>query len=527
VSDVQASVWTPDLATELAVIPNRKGLTWQDPLNSPGMGSLAVPYDDPAAQYLKDRNIVRLWYQGDYRYAYRIQKPKNVVVDVNGEADRWLTAAGPGVMSILGDAALFPEYGLVRQSGAERAFSFASASGNWYVSSEWVAPLGVVFTSDTGVRAGNPKDWPDKGASWIWDTSPTTNDTAGKVVYFRSSFSLSATTDLTIFATADNYFELYLDGQQILASDLTDPYTWQRTSSYPTTLAAGTHLLAARVTNEPIRTTSNPAGFLCAVATVNTSGQPQTIIRHTDTSNWLCRPEGSAPPGWHAAQVLATFVSEAQARSSNWKSLGALTIGFTPTTDTAGNAWTDLLNRTFTVGTKGVDLVTQLCEQGIDIAVSPSLAVQAWKQRGTDKSTGANPVVLRPALNLKQYEVETDLAIVTHLLVRTPNGWVEVAASNEATDGRCEDLLDLGNASSDAQATSQAQSTFTDIGQPLLTHTATCLPVAGATPYVDFGLGDTVLAPDGAGAAVAARVMTISVTEDDKGDVSFVPELYK
>lgn len=523
---VFASVWTPDLSEMLAPIPNRKGITWLDPLNGPGSGSLQVPADDPAAAYLKDRNLVRFHYAGDYRYAFRIQNPSNVVVG-DRASDRWLSVAGPGVMSMLNDAVLYPEYGLSRASLDERAFSFASAISDWYVSSEWVAPEGVGWTVDTSSRAGDPSGWPDHSAQWIWDTDPDGDSPDFKVVYFRSTFTLTANTIVVINATADNFYELYLNGEQILFSGYDDPWTWQRLGEYSVALPAGTYLLAARVMNA-FRGIGNldinPAGFICSVA-VSVNGKPGTVLRRTDTTHWLCRPEGTTPPAWRAAQVLHAFISEAQFRGVD--AVAALTEDFTPAVDSNGDPWTDSVDRTFTVGTKGLDMVEQLTELSIDVAVGADLVVHAWTQRGTDKSVGGNPVVLRPALNLKGYRVATDLAITTRLLVRTPNGWVEAAASNEGADGRVEDMLQLGNASSDVQATRQAHAAFGDVAHPVITFEATCLPVPGATPYVDFDNGDFVLAPDGAGSAARLRVMSISVSEDEKGAVTFVPELYE
>lgn len=523
-----ASVWTSDLATQLALIPNRKGVTWQDPLNGAGQGSLQVPYDDPAANYLTNRNIVRFWWAGDYRYAYRIKQPTNVAVDQNGEADRWLTVAGPGVLDTLNDAVLYPEGGLSRNASDQRAFTFASAISDWYISAEWVAPTGVAWTADTTARAGYPKDWPDPTADWIWDTSPETTDTDLKVVYFRSDFTLAADSPVCIYATADNFFDLYLNGQLIISSDITDTLTWRRTSKYTANLPAGTYTLAARVQNaaKAWSTQANPAAFLCTVAETTSVGVLTTVVRRTDTTNWLCRPEGSTPPGWAAAQILKTFVEEAQARTVG--SLTPVTFDFTATNDTDGNAWTDVADRSFAVGTtKGLDLVQQLTELAIDVQMGPDLVLHAWKHRGTDKSTGAGQVVLRPALNLKQLQLATQLGITTSLLVRTPSGWIELASSNVVTDGRYEDCLSLGNAGSDVQATAQATAAFDDISEPVTTFTAACIPVAGATPYVDFDNGDTVLAPDGAGGSVALRVMGLTVTEDSNtGVVSFVPELY-
>lgn len=51
------------------------------------------------------------------------------------------------------------------------------------------------------------------------------------------------------------------------------------------------------------------------------------------------------------------------------------------------------------------------------------------------------------------------------------------------------------------------------------------LPTAGAVPYDDYAVGDTVQAPTSAGGEGAQRVVGLTVTETDDGEVRYSPEL--
>lgn len=113
-----------------------------------------------------------------------------------------------------------------------------------------------------------------------------------------------------------------------------------------------------------------------------------------------------------------------------------------------------------------------------------------------------------------------------YLLVRDANGFFTVEdAGSQATYGVRQSLLSLANVTSRLEATAVAQATLATMSQP---HVATGMGIeptgTGDNPYVDFGVGDYVTAPDETGTS-SQRVVSITVVEDENGEATFAPEL--
>ena len=117
--------------------------------------------------------------------------------------------------------------------------------------------------------------------------------------------------------------------------------------------------------------------------------------------------------------------------------------------------------------------------------------------------------------------------IVNTLLVQYATGYLTVDdAASVALYGRKEGFLKLGGVLSPDEATVAADAVLAFAAYPRETTTAGIEPVSGADqPYVGFGVADYVTAPDADGGTSSQRVMSITVAEDDNGEVTFAPEL--
>lgn len=118
--------------------------------------------------------------------------------------------------------------------------------------------------------------------------------------------------------------------------------------------------------------------------------------------------------------------------------------------------------------------------------------------------------------------------IVTALLVKWSNGWHEIARPAAiAAHGRKEGLLGLGAVQSLAEVATVAGRQLEIFGDPRTEIACDLAPVdAGDTPYVAFGVGDTVMVPDVGGRPPSReRVQAITVAMDDDGIVTYAPEL--
>lgn len=182
----------------------------------------------------------------------------------------------------IGDVSKQPVRWFQRSSGSfydEGILTAADYDDSW-----WGAPF------NTGDRSAGDAAFPDNDALWIWaipgfgiDGTRVLTPTGS--AYFRKEFTLVAGTSITISATADNIFDLYLDGEKVLTSGPNQDYTenrpaWTYTFSVTVVVSAGTHLIAAKARNTPqpddIEEPGNPAGFLCTVM----SGL--TVLIHSD-----------------------------------------------------------------------------------------------------------------------------------------------------------------------------------------------------------------------------------------------------
>ena len=111
------------------------------------------------------------------------------------------------------------------------------------------------------------------------------------------------------------------------------------------------------------------------------------------------------------------------------------------------------------------------------------------------------------------------------LLVKYPDGYIVVEdAVDIAARGAVEGFLTLRLETFDA-AYAEATSTLAAIADRLTAIVVGVEPTTGDVPYTDFGLGDTVTVPDRDGSPVVQRVVGMSVSEDDQGEVLFAPEI--
>ncbi|MGZ4596280.1 MAG: hypothetical protein ACXV3V_05075 [Actinomycetes bacterium] len=519
-TSVRVTVYDRSLAF-IAHVPRRRNVKWQDELNTPGVGSFELQLDDAVLSahptLLDDFNVVQISINGTAVKSFVIEAKDRVNAGPGEGSDRWVTVSGRGVLCLLGNAVVYPEYPLRYNTADARSFDYGSKDGGWRVTSDWVTPAGVTQGSSSSIRGTRyPLYWPDHAAQWLWSSNPNAASAAG-ANYFRGSFTLSTATRVRIYAAGDNELELQLDGEVVIRSN-----NWRHTSTYTVDLPAGTHLVAAKVTNYSTATGTNPAGFICSVGRVDRNNKLlQWLLRGT-TSTFKVRGYGQ-PPGWYGASILKTLISEAQARGV--EGFSPITFGFTDTADTSGAAWTGRHDRDFDIGNRDLlDVLTQLTETDFDVDMSPALVLNAWKQRGSDLS---NTVRLLPAKGVTQASGSSNASRVkTRALVRHGAGWIEYVDGAASSYGRRETGLVVGSTYSDSQAQTFSVAAFNDLGKPEITLPVTTTSAAGPQPYVDYTVGDIITAPGLLGTPSKGRLMSLSVEENTGGDLKFSHELY-
>lgn len=568
-----------------------------DEYNTPGYGTVRVLLDHPDATLLARDNVVQVSYEGAVRFAWIVETLDRTLSDPSGQ--RLLVASGRGLLAWLEDAIVFPQGGLRETSSEDRPFNYAAEDGPWKNSVTWSAPEGVVWRNDTSPRAGLPVDWPDNRARWIWSTDPDSQTVPeGTVNYFRSTFTLASSTRIRFFATADNYFDMYLDGSLVMSSTRfsENAPTFSQRVAYTTRLGAGEHTIAVRARNgkrwerydlsidkdsdkvqasdhglingQIIRFTDisktgtglstgtnyyivnrednafqvslsdggsavdilvdakvdaalradRYAGFLMTALKVGSNGRVDRTsapIRRTDVGNWEVATE---EPLYRPAMILRELVEEAQTRGVF--RLGEVTFGFDTASPSTGS-WTEYVDLFLRVGTDLLTVMDELVDLGIDFWIDPvSCELNAAEPRGTDRT-----VRLDVANNLIAYATSQEPKYKTQALVQNLDGWQQVSA-NADTLGRRETFIEAGRTRSRRTARILTRQLLRELGRQRITATTVeAIAVPGCVPYVDFGLGDTILipAPTGSGHK-RARVLAITMV-DDQGTARYMPEL--
>lgn len=119
--------------------------------------------------------------------------------------------------------------------------------------------------------------------------------------------------------------------------------------------------------------------------------------------------------------------------------------------------------------------------------------------------------------------------IANTILVRWLGGFVERSSSSSVTTwGRRESLLSVGDIGDAMIAFQMCDDNLRTIAQPVESIVASMEDIDPATEthnaYTDYRLGDTIVAPTVSGSTAAVRVSSISVTEDENGYLSVIPE---
>jgi hypothetical protein len=264
----------------------------------------------------------------------------------------------------------------------------------------------------------------------------------------------------------------------------------------------------------------NTAGFILTGIEVNSDGkETDTIVVRTNT-NWQV---SSTEPYWRPAMIVKFLAQESATRGVY--RLDQLTYGFDINSPSSGS-WTTEADLTLKVGSTLLTVLDDMVDLGHDFWLNPStLELDAWESRGSDLS---GTVFLDTGQNLARFSTTVERPIKTVALVRTKDGWLRTADNSLRTaNGWRETFLEYGNTASEAVAKRNANRLLRRTGKTqVIASGVEVVVTSGATPYVDFTVGDVVAipSPSGSGLPGKARVLSIGLKEEG-GGVSFQPEL--
>jgi hypothetical protein len=223
--------------------------------------------------------------------------------------------------------------------------------------------------------------------------------------------------------------------------------------------------------------------------------------------------------------IMGEIFDEAVARGA----LGGMTKTFSSTTDSNSVSFT--ANETVTVdekiGTNLADVANRHQDMAVDITVAPNMTLNYYISKGTDRTTGTNPLVFRVGESVINYEktIEGPVKNAAVSVWGDDNTVVGITrGSSISTYGRYETFLSLNNVKDSTSASLITNRTLDITDDPNYGATIE-LAEEGPQPYLDFGVGDWVTVIDQNGTRDNFRVRAITLSEQEVGAIRVVPEL--
>lgn len=524
---IEVRLYDTDGATLLAILDKAIRPTWQHELSRPGVAGFMLPLDDPKLGSVSTRRIIKFAWLDQERFACWVKAESISLVD----GTPYVKFAGPGALDLLGDAVVFPEYGLARASTGTRRFGFMSKVNDWYKPDEWLVAEGIPWRRSR--RAPKyPEGWPDREACWLRPPGKQSQD----FTWFRTSFTTGVDVPRArLHVGVDDEAEIYLDGEPILTLPATGKMAnVTNTADFP--LAAGSHVLAAKITDATkFAGEGLPGEVMMSLTWLDEEGVIGDVIHHTTDTNSYARTDKRGEPGWLRGQILLRLLEEAANRGVGVLTTpgGVFSIDFDGFYDSDGLPWDvagdgDIIDLSVNTGVTGLDeIVAMLTESRMDVDLyAPTMTIRAYRRAGDDRT--AQRVTLRPGLNLHDLTVERESDLGTFALARMENGkWVTVESTATSVWGRIERGYTLGSTAAVQTAKADLTAKLEESSVPKDTITARPSRYADGSvvPYRDYYLGDTILVPGPRMEyLVPARVLSITVTQDDDGVMTY-PEL--
>ncbi|MEV0821960.1 hypothetical protein [Nonomuraea rubra] len=222
-----------------------------------------------------------------------------------------------------------------------------------------------------------------------------------------------------------------------------------------------------------------------------------------------------------AGEILQTFIAEAKAPGR--EAVPGLDWDFTPEEDSAGHAWTKVINIYYRPGTDALTALQNLAEQGVcDFRMSGrTLQLFNPDTLNDDLATGAAPVDLRYGRDIAEAPDDGTLEdLASSVLLVGDNGLIKTFTNPAAAQpwGRWEQYVGAGGVADEGTATILAQAALERAGGERVQRTrGIVLYGARWLPLKDYQPGDRVLAPGDGGALEALRVRQVTLARSSTG----------
>lgn len=383
-----------------------------------------------------------------------------------------------------------------------------------YDTTGWGAPTrNAMSPAPTSAREGHPSTWPAAVlavADWL---SGPAAETGGLTLFTGATFTVDVQRKIIVGSTADEEHVGYLHrdgygGAVILESDQETGYTHEQ--RWPEVLPAGTYHLSFEMT------TVNSAGgdgldaLAFYVATVDSDGEPDTILAHSGEAGLVARrqPKVDPTPGFTIGQDLRILQEWAQAWITPLDaSVHMVGATYTDTLDSNGAAWTEAVARSYAVGTSFASVLADLdAKTDLDMVIDAGLLkLAAYQRRGADLSATV-ALTSGEGGGLTGYRLPRRPRKATGGAFRVEDGfgtYTDTTAETTITARRV--YVESGQAGSLGEGVEVVARVVADDAKRERWEAAMAA-VEGAVPGVDFDWGGDISVLNRAGAAVAGNV---------------------
>ncbi len=386
--------WTSRVASQsydrwgniLGLLPDSSGRTWQEQLNATGTGSTTIDLlapdgsVNPERATVPYRAILRFFLDGNAKYQTLIENKKTTAIASGEESVEQVVIGGRGSIAIFEEALVYPYNGLGWYPFSDkRVFDFSSPEVDEV---SWPNAVEIKQQDNPfNPYGGAPTNWPDHAAKWIWGVGGPGPYPVG-FCYFKKRMYLSNETNVRFFISADDGFELRVDGASAAAAAQAAEqrdFIWSKTTTVDLWLSPGVHTIAIRGENvaRPGSPTTNVAAVIFSCYAISATGQllpapaiplgPIQPIMASDNT-WKCLAYPTTPPGLPIGSTFHFLFNEAKARGCFGVAETGVPyadLGFSGTLDSAGNPW-PVVEFGFQVGSNLLSTILEMADTYVD-----------------------------------------------------------------------------------------------------------------------------------------------------------------
>lgn len=243
-----------------------QAISWEEGERVDGRGTVTVELGHALlSELIKPDRIVRCKINGSGVFEWLTRPAQRSLSDQQGGR---VTISGPGTKALLGIAKVYAFGGCALNDVRERVLGWQD--NNFSTAAKASAHSNGTWRSkpfDT-IR---PDEFPVDNAELI---SPAAGARpAGPTLMWSPTFNVTADTDYVLCISADDEYDVYIDGMKV--GESRGPWNWTGYEAYPVTLCAGTHRIAARLNNlDRPNAATNIAWLIAALAPAAADGLP-------------------------------------------------------------------------------------------------------------------------------------------------------------------------------------------------------------------------------------------------------------